>query len=56
MSIHRIEHPRKAKIITEFMGKQVDIFDCFGYPIPKGCRPKSWPKRVKNEEPKTGLK
>jgi hypothetical protein len=56
MSIRRIGHPRKAKIITEFVGKQVDIFDCFGFEISKGCRPKSRVKRVKKEGPKTGPK
>ncbi len=56
MSIRRIEHPKKAKIITEFVGKQIDIFDCFGFEIPKGCRPKSRPKRVKKAVLKTGPK
>ena len=46
-SIRRIEHPKKAKIITEFVGAQVDIFDAFGFDIPSGCRPSSRPKKKK---------
>jgi hypothetical protein len=53
MSIRRIEHPKKAKIVTEFVGRQVDIFDCFGYEIPKGCRPKSRQKKIKEKCSKT---
>jgi transposase len=44
-SIRLIEHPKKAKIITEFVGKQVDICDAFGFEIPAGCRPSSKPLR-----------
>ncbi len=44
-SIRRIEHPKRAKIITEFGGAQVDIFDAFDFAIPSGCRPSSRPKR-----------
>jgi transposase len=38
-SIRRIDHPKRAKIITEFVGAQVDIFDAFGFEIPSSCRP-----------------
>lgn len=44
-SIRLIEHPKKARIITEFVGKQVDICDAFTFEIPKGCRPSSRPVR-----------
>lgn len=44
-SIRLIEHPKKAKILTEFVGKQVDICDAFGFEIPAGCRPSSRPLR-----------
>jgi len=46
-SIRRIDHPKRAKIITEFVGAQVDIFDAFGFEIPSSCRPSSRPKRKK---------
>jgi len=52
MSIRRIEHPRKARIISEFVGKQVDVFDAFGFEIPKGCRPTSRQKKGKKEAAK----
>ncbi len=47
MSIRRIEHPKKAKIITPFVGKQIDIFDAFDFEIPKCCRPISRKKKAK---------
>ena len=31
---------RKPKI-SEFVGRQIDIFDSFGFEIPKGCAPAS---------------
>lgn len=52
MSIRRIEHPKKAKIITEFVGKQVDIFEAFMFDIPKGCCPKSKMKKSKKKSTK----
>ena len=52
MSIRRIEHPKKAKIITEFVGKQVDIFDAFDFEIPKGSRPSSRKKKAKKKSAK----
>lgn len=40
---------RKTKV-SEFVGKQVDIFDELGFEVPKGCRPtsKKKPKTKKN--------
>lgn len=46
-SIRLIRHPKRAKIITEFVGMQVDIFDAFGFEIPPHCRPSSRPKGKK---------
>jgi len=37
--IRCIEHTNKAKFITPFVGKQVDICLAFGFDIPKGCEP-----------------
>jgi hypothetical protein len=37
--IRCIEHTNKAKIITPFVGDQVDICDAFEVDIPDGCRP-----------------
>jgi hypothetical protein len=38
-SIRYIEHTNGAKMITPFVGKQVDICRAFGFEIPKGCAP-----------------
>jgi transposase len=43
-SIECTEQEGKAKVISEFVGKQVAIFDAFGFEIPKDCRP-STPSR-----------
>ncbi len=43
--IRLIRHLNRAKIITEFVGMQVDIFDAFGFEIPPHCRPISRPKK-----------
>jgi hypothetical protein len=37
--IRCIEHTNRAKMITPFVGMQVDICDAFGFEIPKGCAP-----------------
>jgi hypothetical protein len=37
--IRMIEHTNRAKVITPFIGKQVDIAEAFGFEIPKGCAP-----------------
>jgi len=39
-SIRCIEHTNRAKIITPFVGLQVNICDAFGFEIPEGCSPK----------------
>ena len=38
-SIRCIEHNHKAKFITPFVGKQLDICESFGFEVPKGCAP-----------------
>jgi hypothetical protein len=38
-SIRLIEHTNRAKVITPFVGTQVDICEAFGFEIPKGCAP-----------------
>ena len=43
-SIECTEQEGKAKVLSEFIGKQVAIFDAFGFEIPKDCRP-STPSR-----------
>jgi len=37
--IRLIEHTNRAKVITPFVGKQVDICEVFGFDIPEGCAP-----------------
>jgi hypothetical protein len=48
-SIRCIEHTGRAKKITPFVGRQVDICDAFGFAIPKGCAPAS---RKQKKSPK----
>ena len=44
-SIRCMEHNHRAKKITPFVGKQVDICEAFGFEIPKGCAPVSKQKK-----------
>ena len=37
--IRSIEHTGKMKVITTFVGSQVDICKAFGFAIPDGCAP-----------------
>jgi hypothetical protein len=37
--IRLIEHTNRAKVITPFVGAQLDICDAFGFKIPEGCAP-----------------
>lgn len=59
-SIRQIEHKNKAKIITAFVGAQVDICEVFGFDIPKGCKPtytsRQVPKRKRGRPPKNSNK
>jgi transposase len=38
-SIRCIEHTNRAKLITPFVGMQVEICEAFGFDIPEGCAP-----------------
>jgi hypothetical protein len=56
--VRLIEHTNRAKMITPFVGKQVDICEAFGFAIPEGCEPtytsrqKSKRKRGRLAKPK----
>jgi hypothetical protein len=47
--IRMIEHTNRAKVITPFVGKQVDIADAFDFKIPKGSAP-NYTSRQKPEK------
>jgi transposase len=55
-SIRLIEHTNRAKVITPFVGAQMDICEAFGFKIPKGCAPtytsRQKPKRKRGRPPK----
>jgi len=54
--IRLIEHTNRAKVITPFVGKQVDICEAFGFAVPEGCKPaytsRQKPKRKRGRPPK----
>ena len=54
--IRLIEHTNRAKVITAFVGAQVDICEAFGFDIPEGCAPayisQQKPKRNRGRTPK----
>jgi hypothetical protein len=54
--IRLIEHTNRAKVITPFVGKQVDICTEFDFEIPKGCAPeyvsRKKPERKRGRPPK----
>jgi transposase len=45
-SIRCIERTNRAKVITPFVGEQIDICEAFGFEIPEGCAP-VYPSRQK---------
>jgi transposase len=53
--IRLIEHTNRAKVITPFVGAQVDICEEFGFKIPEGCAPtytsRKQPKRKRGRPP-----
>jgi hypothetical protein len=55
-SIRLIEHRNRAKVITPFVGKQVDICEEFELQIPEGCAPayvsRQKPERKRGRPPK----
>jgi hypothetical protein len=54
--IRLIEHTNRAKVITPFIGAQVEICEAFGFDIPEGCAPtytsRQKPKRKRGRPPK----
>jgi len=57
--IRLIEHTNKAKVITPFVGAQVDICEAFGFEIPEGCAPayisRQKPPRKRGRPPKKAV-
>ena len=55
-SIRLIEHTNRTKMITPFVGAQVDICEAFAFDIPDGCAPaytsRKKPKRKRGRPPK----
>ena len=50
-SIRIVEHKGKAKHITPFVGRLLDICEAFGFPVPDNCAPKYKSKKVKAKGP-----
>jgi len=54
--IRLIEHTNRAKMITPFVGAQIDICEAFGFDIPEGCAPayisRKKPVRKRGRPPK----
>ena len=54
--IRLIEHTNRAKVITPFVGAQIDICEEFGVKIPEGCSPeyvsRKKPQRKRGRPPK----
>ena len=50
-SIRIVEHKGKAKHITPFVGRQLDICDAFGFVVPDGCAPKYKPRKAITKGP-----
>ena len=54
--IRLIEHTGQDKVVTPFVGAQVDICESFGFDVPDGCKPayvsRQEPKRKRGRPPK----
>jgi transposase len=54
--IRCVEHANRAKLITPFIGKQIDICEAFDFDIPEGCAPayvsRQKPVRKRGRPPK----
>lgn len=37
--VHYVEHSHRDGIITPFIGKQLEVCQAFGFPVPEGCEP-----------------
>lgn len=46
-SIRIVEHKGKAKHITPFVGRQLEVCEAFGFPVPENCAPKYKSRKVK---------
>jgi len=57
--IRLIEHTNRAKVVTPFVGAQVDICEAFGFDIPEGCAPaymsRQKPPRKRGRPPKRAV-
>jgi len=57
--IRLIEHTNRAKVITPFVGAQIDICEAFGFDIPEGCAPtyvsRQKPPRKRGRPPKKAV-
>ena len=57
--IRLIEHTNRAKVITPFVGAQVDICEAFGFELPEGCAPayvsRKKPERKRGRPPKKAV-
>jgi hypothetical protein len=57
--IRCIEHTNRAKVITPFVGAQVDICKAFGFEIPDGCAPtytsRKKPERKRGRPPRKSV-
>ena len=50
-SIRSVEHKGKARHITPFVGRQLEICEAFGFIVPDNCAPKYKSKKVKAKRP-----
>ena len=56
--IRCVEHTNRAKMITPFVGRQLDVCEAFGFEVPEGCAPtyvsrqQPKPKRKRGRPPK----
>lgn len=50
-SIRIVEHKGKAKHITPFVGRQLEVCEAFGFPVPDNCAPKYKARKVKAKGP-----
>ena len=57
--IRLIEHTNRAKVITPFVGAQVNICEAFGFEMPEGCAPayvsRQKPARKRGRPPKKAV-
>ena len=57
--IRLIEHTNRAKVVTPFVGAQIDICEAFGFDIPEGCAPaymsRQKPPRKRGRPPKRAV-